>query len=274
MASALNRHFRQPSSVGCPLGNITLAGYIENGPGIPAGTLRTYGSYALVYCLGDGDYEDSNGFRTRLRAGDLILVFPDLPHRYGPGKGDTWTEIYVVFEGPVFDLWRERGVLVPQKPVHHLQPVKYWRRRIEEIAAPDIPVLERVCRLQSVLAEALSQADSKNPNETWGRQARELLGADLERPLYVEEVARRMKTSPETFRKKFARLTGLSPWQYRQACLVERACQLIHQERLTNKEIAGRLGFSDEFHFSKCFKKLTGRSPKQYRALVPRSGLV
>ena len=36
--------------------------------------------------------------------GYLIFVFPDLAHRYGPGPDETWTEMYLVFNGPVFAL--------------------------------------------------------------------------------------------------------------------------------------------------------------------------
>ena len=47
--------------------------------------------------------------------------------------------------------------------------------------------------------------------------------------------------------------------------VIEHACRLVHEERLTNREIADQLGFSDEFHFSHRFKQVTGRSPAQFR---------
>jgi AraC-like DNA-binding protein len=74
--------------------------------------------------------------------------------------------------------------------------------------------------------------------------------------------------SAETFRKKFARLAGTPPWRYRMTQVIERACRLVHEGRLTNKEIAERLGFNDEFHFSRRFKQITGRSPREFRKLL------
>jgi len=40
---------------------------------------------------------------------------------------------------------------------------------------------------------------------------------------------------------------------------------------LTDRQIAERLGFCDEFYFSRRFKQLTGRSPRQFREELPRT---
>jgi AraC-like DNA-binding protein len=259
------------SVAGTPLGNVTLGGVICDGLGIPRQTLRIYGQYALVYSLGDGEYRDSTHRRRRLLPGDLIVVFPDIAHQYGPTPGGHWNEIYVVFEGPLFDLWRDGGLLDPARPIYHLEPVALWRRRLEEIVAPKVPALERVCRLQTFLANLLTQSHHADAADQWLAQARALLAADLERVLYVDDVARRLGLSPETFRKKFTRLSGTTPWQYRLGRVIDHASRLVHEGQLTNKEIASRLGFSDEFHFSRRFKQIAGLSPTQFRALVPRA---
>lgn len=193
------RQFHQ-SATGTPLGNVALGGIISCGAGIPRETLRVYGSYALVYSLGNGEYRNAQRQLTLLRPGDLIIVFPDIAHQYGP-------------------------------TLSHRADV----------------------------------------DEEWVRKARTLLEANLEGELYVENVAQRLGMSPETFRKKFARLTGTSPWRYRLVHIIDQACRLVHEGQLTSKEIAARLGFSDEFRFSRRFKQITGYSPSQFRALVPRS---
>ncbi len=256
------------------MGQVTLMGTIRDSSGVPATPMRVLGSYAVVYLLGGGGrYEDARGVREEVAAGDLLLIFPDIAHTYGPLPGGRWDEIYVVFDGPVFDLWRERGVLAPEAPVYHLEPVENWLRRFGEIAAPGLSPLERVCRLQTALADALANY-RRDPaaalDEEWLARARALLDADPGAELYVDDTARRLGLSPETFRKRFARLAGIPPWRYRMTRVIERACRLVHEGRLTNKEIAAQLGFNDEFHFSRRFKRITGRSPTQFRALSAR----
>jgi AraC-like protein len=58
-----------------------------------------------------------NGNAQAVAAGDLIWVYPDLGHEYGPWKGERWDEFFVVFDGPIFDLWLERFKSVCMQPV-------------------------------------------------------------------------------------------------------------------------------------------------------------
>ena len=234
------------SAVGSPLGRIPLAGLLRGSTGIPSDQMRVFGSYALVYSLaGTAHYRDVLGHEAEITPGDLILVFPDIGHTYGPLPGKLWDQYYVCFEGPVFDVWRKRGVLDPARPIYRLEPLDYWQRRLEEIVAPNLPPLERVCRLQSFLADALThyQRDAATErDDAWLAQARGFLTADIEKPLYVDTIARRLKMSPETFRKKFVRLAKVSPYRYRLTRVIDHACRLVREEGLSNKEIAARLG--------------------------------
>ena len=116
-----------------PLGRLTMAGFIHNSAGVGGAAMRVLGSYAIVLLLeGSGRYQDINGRQQRVQAGDLVLVFPDLGHRYGPGTGEYWNEFYVVFDGPVFDMWRQVGLLNPAQPIQQLEPISDWLARLED----------------------------------------------------------------------------------------------------------------------------------------------
>ncbi|HRI83645.1 MAG TPA: AraC family ligand binding domain-containing protein, partial [Opitutaceae bacterium] len=100
------------AGAGSAMGGITLAGQLQASAGIGHGNMRVLGSYAAVYLLaGGGEFGDASGLRREVRAGDLLLLFPEVPHFYGPRPGGRWDEIYFVFHGPVFDQWRQAGIL-------------------------------------------------------------------------------------------------------------------------------------------------------------------
>jgi AraC-like DNA-binding protein len=255
------------TSSGSPLGRIALAGLLKQHAGVPEKPMRTLGNYALVYLLnGEGTFKDANGTHFKVKPGDLWLIFPEIPHWYGPTRGSLWDEFYIVFSGPIFDLWRSKGLLNPSHPARQLQPVDYWLRRLQEVVVTELDPLQQVCSLQHLLAEILEATDSSIEPQ-WLAKARHLLQTEEDG---VDKVSRSLGMSYETFRKRFAAAAGVSPGFYQTTKLIDKACALMVAGTLTNKEIAERLDFCDEFHFSRRFKKIMGLTPTQFRLKMPQ----
>ncbi len=236
---------------------------------------RDLGHHAAAFVLqGAGRYQDLNGKDLRIDPGTLILVFPGLKHYYHPDPGTEWTEFYLIFDGPVVDLWERQGLLDRDSPViAGLLPAEVWAKRFEGALGPSgtlatDPALIEICRLQLALAEAIR--NNARPGERvvdadWVRRARAMLEVGVHRRSSIEAVARQLGLSSTVFRRKFTRLTGLSPSRYRTIRSIDRACELMQGARLLDKEIAAKLGFCDEFYFSRRFKEVTGKSPREFR---------
>lgn len=255
-----------------PLGRITMAGYIKDSTGLRESPMRILGSYALLYLLeGAGRYRDVSN-SADVKAGNLLLLFPDIGHTYGPGKGQKWSEFYIVFDGPVFDLWRREGLISPSRPIFHLEPMHYWLRRLEEtVQGPaewrqGTPP-EKICLLQHVLADVLELSrqneDHRNQN-AWVEEACGRLRA-LADDADIEQVAADLGMSYENFRKRFTRLMGVPPMRYRMQCVIDEVCHALQREELPLRTVARRFGFCDEFHLSRRFKQIMGVSPAAFR---------
>src|SRR5688572_1502869 len=122
------------SSMRTDVGNLDLAGLLRNIAGIDPASMRILGSYALIFMVeGKGYYCDARGTKAELQAGDVVFVFPDLAHAYGPLSGEDWTQIYFVFQGPQFDLWRRRHLIGVERPVMRLGAADYWQQRLREV---------------------------------------------------------------------------------------------------------------------------------------------
>jgi AraC-like DNA-binding protein len=265
------------SSAVFPLGSIRMAGYLHNSTGLSR--MRILDAYALVLLLdGGGWFEDANVPRRRVSAGDLLTVFPDIPHRYGPDERQPWSEIYITFAGPVFHLWQAEGLLQPQSAVRRVDAIEYWMRRIEAVVekpAIDSPDenLRQVCRLQAVLAD-LAAADRSaglaGHDRAWLAHASQLLEQlDGGEKIDTDRLARQTGMSYETFRKRFVKLAGITPGGYRVRKRIDRACELLHRREATVRSVAIACGFCDEFHFSKRFKQLVGLTPTEFRRRLP-----
>lgn len=262
------------------LGGITQSGLLPSSRGVSFDNMRVLGQYAVVYLLdGAGRYVDDRGSDRTVSPGDLLLIFPEIAHAYGPTTGRHWREFYLVFRGPAFDLWRSTGLLNDQQPILHLEPIDHWLARFESVLSGSrepgwSPPLLEVTRLQQVLAEALvggSKSAIPNDDLRWASRACALLESDLSPSADLHKVADEMRMNYESFRRRFTQIVGQPPARYRAGRLIDRACVLMQTSDMTDKQIAYSLGFCDEFHFSRRFKQILGSSPRTYRATLPRT---
>ncbi|MER5688950.1 AraC family ligand binding domain-containing protein [Streptomyces sp. NPDC002205] len=73
--------------------------------------------YVLSVVLeGEGTYRDAEGREERLLPGAHTIVPPGIPHWYGTDPGRRWTELFVVFTGPLFDSVAELSGLTVAGP--------------------------------------------------------------------------------------------------------------------------------------------------------------
>lgn len=263
-----------------PLGRVTLAGFIANSAGVQ-GVPRILGSYALVYLLsGSGWYRDAQQRVRRVRAGELLVIFPELGHTYGPGEGETWSEFYCVFDGPAFDLLRDVGLLSVDRPLVQLTAGVAWLGRVQQVLLDRPPetlaertvMLSRFVQLVAEMAATNSaEADTQAP--PWIADACQLLRNQLDADVAPADVAARLDIPYETFRKRFQQHVGVAPGRYRLTRRIDAACGMLLETGLTAEAIAERLGFANPFHFSRRFKQVTGLTPRDFRQRVPREKL-
>lgn len=259
-----------------PLGRLKVAGWIRNSAGVRGQAMRVLGSYALVYVLeGSGTYSDALHRTYRIRAGDLLVIFPDIGHVYGPSEHELWSEWYCVFDGPVFDLWQRAGLLNPDHPVYHLEPIAEWRARFEAVLQPGNRTLAdrtlNLSRFLQILTEALLAEAGTHPPSLPSSIARacQVLETDLHRDIDLAAVAAEVGLTYETFRKQFRQSVGVAPARFRLIRRIDAACAMLQHTELTVKAISARVGFSDEFHFSRSFKQITGLPPTEFRRRLP-----
>jgi AraC-like DNA-binding protein len=278
MSEMVSRHTRLlTGTIETSLGRVMLAGEHVGGPGSASRRRwRVYGSYAVVFVTGgSGGYRDTGGLREELIPGDVIFVFPELAHWYGPRrKSERWDELYLTFDGPVFSLWRQVGLLDPATPIQRLgrdglalaESLRAWVLHAA-LPASEPERLRQLTRLLGLLTEALTLDKKPAPHATsWLADACGLLESELSESAPMTEIARRVGLPYETFRKRFTEALGLSPARYRTARRIDAACQLLRfTPQLTNREAAEALGFADEFHFSRRFKELVGVGPREFR---------
>lgn len=97
------------------------------------------------------------------------------------------------------------------------------------------------------------------------RQVTDYMSEHLHRDLKLSEMAAIAQISLYHFLRLFKQSTTLTPHQYILQRRLEKAKSLLQQRELSIAEIAIRVGFSDQSHFTRYFKRVFGVTPHQWR---------
>lgn len=227
----------------------------------------------LYVTRGRGLFESQPTGKLEVAAGNVLLLFPGVWHRYRPSRQTGWDEYWVSFNGEYVKRLVERGFLSPRDPVLNTG-------LDDTILRPYLHILDRVrseppgyqqliaANTMEILAAALAAVQTVR---TGGRataairEAKIVLAQRIEEVVDMEKLAASLHMSYAHFRRVFKQQTGLSPYQYHLQLRTHRARELLHGTTLAVRQIATRLNFPNAYHFSKIFKKKTGMSPSQWR---------
>ena len=96
-------------------------------------------------------------------------------------------------------------------------------------------------------------------------EALQYIQQHLSMQLTVSEISQHCSVSPSTLTKRFRGELSVSVGEYIDTLVMAEAEQLLMTDTLSIAEISGRLGFSDQFYFSKRLKQKFGISPRDFR---------
>ncbi len=100
------------------------------------------------------------------------------------------------------------------------------------------------------------------------KQVQDYIEENLAEGLALEQLAALIPMSQFHFARAFKAAVGTSPHRYVTQRRMERAKVLLSVTKLSLAEIAYRVGFSNQSHFTAQFRKATGGTPKQYREAI------
>lgn len=93
------------------------------------------------------------------------------------------------------------------------------------------------------------------------------INANIDDPaLNVEKLSSEVGVSRAHLHRKMKDLIGMTPSDYIRNIRLKRACELLRRPDIEVTQVAYKIGFTSQPHFSSHFKRYTGFSPSEYRA--------
>ncbi|WP_316837225.1 AraC family transcriptional regulator [Pedobacter nutrimenti] len=236
---------------------------------------RVLQEYQIIYITnGQGIFESESVKQIEVRAGTIILLFPNERHRYKPDSNTGWNEYWVGIKGDIVDNLCHSGYLNPEHPCLYIgfnESIFNIYNSIIEKTKEEKPgyqplISGAVLHLIGSCHAAMKQSAAENKEEeTIINQSRLLFRSNISNSYSPQQAAQDLNVGYSWFRKLFKNYTGLSPGQYYLQLKIEKAKEMLCNSNIPIKEISIDLNFDSSFYFSKIFKEKTGLKPTEYR---------
>lgn len=251
---------------------VRVANYFRTARGRSSWGVRAIDDPELILVVeGCFEYVTADAAIT-LGAGEVLLIEPGVPHTFRRTAGSVEGVISCIhFELLPNRRWnRQYTSTVAPRPVAYAgdsSAIYAMFRHLAEIFEGYGQFRE--ARIHAVfkaiwlsLCEKWSESDTPHVSLRM-REMMRFVRQHLGQPIGRRRIAEAFALTPEHVNYLFRQELGVTPTQFlhRERCLL--AYKLIHQERLSVKQAALRVGFADPFHFSRVFKKILGVSPSR-----------
>ncbi len=253
---------------------VSAAGFSESGKPFAARSKAKSAEYLLLYCSRGAGRCDNAGRLGAIRAGDFFLS-SNAPFAVGPQPSDPWAVFWVWARGrDLPDYLRMLGVGAGGG-IFHTGDDPMALRLLNEVvghmggSAGGSALLQASAAVAYLLSILIHKKLNSPPRDADAlRKIAEtiiFMSEHLQEPLRVSALARMACLSPAHFGELFKAQTGCAPRDYLHLLRIHKACELLRATELPIKDIAARIGYSDQFHFSRQFKAFEGLSPSVYR---------
>ncbi|GMO55684.1 MAG: AraC family transcriptional regulator [Treponemataceae bacterium] len=242
----------------------------------PVAEGRTLPEFQLVF-IGEGEgIFQTDGNTYDVSSGTLMLILPGVPHFYKPLYESGWHEYWVGFCGRYFDALMEQGFLTKSHVVFDVGSKEYvmgtFNRIFEELSMQRPLYQLKVCSgVFSLIAEVLASSRRREqPNfyESVVEKAKYLMESNIYGTINVSDIAQKIGMSASRLSDIFKTYTSMTPYHYYIQIKIRKAQTMLEEEDISVKETAFRLGFDDQYYFSRLFKSKTGVAPSDWKNYI------
>ncbi|MGC0343384.1 AraC family transcriptional regulator of arabinose operon [Streptomyces sp. SLBN-8D4] len=284
-----------------PPPDLVVVGRYDELPGYAVQRPRGADSWLFTWTVGGRGTLRQGRAETGAGAGDLVVLAPGTPHRYGVQQGADHWEFWWAHCGarPAWTAWLGRhgrgdGLYVvtpdPTDGGPHARIEAAFRRMLADArwtgtgtppdtAQPDdrvavavahgttarelaLGALEEVVLLTAGAARVSRTGTGVDPRV---QRAQELIAADPGAPHTVRSLAVEVSLSPTRFAHLFTQQVGRSPMRALREARLRHAARLLESTDLSVERVAAASGFASPFHFNRVFRDRYGTPPGAYR---------
>lgn len=229
----------------------------------------------LVLAL-EGEIElNIDGHQSVLSAGDLAVVFPDVPHSY-KSRGSS-RSVLLIFDPelaggtiPLFCEWQPNNPIFPAANLHADIPYVFHSLLKTDFNKQGGKALMRgyILIIMGHLSGMWQAERTINPMGDRLRDLLHYLNQNFTQPISLDLLSQELGTSKFHLSRLFSKKIGCGLNDYLNALRFRYACELLESTTRYVTEIAYAAGFESQSTFYRFFKEQTNSTPTEYRNAV------
>lgn len=205
-----------------------------------------------------------------LSPGTLFAYGSKTQHRIVNRPPERMRKFFVDIAGRKAKLELKAAGLLDGKPLHFPRPYELVQlfEFLDREARGDVATASEICTqtlrliLTKIRLGCLECSTMPRSYATYER-VRQYITQNYMTLHTIEEAAEQCDLTPIHLSRLFRRFAGLGAYQFLLRQKMDRAAELLLEDRMLVKDVAERLGFSDAFQFSRAFKRIHGLAPKK-----------
>ena len=230
----------------------------------------------MVYISSGKGVFNSGGVTYQVKPGSLMLILPGIKHFYRPLPETGWREYWVGFKGTSFFSLIEERCFSPGHVYFEIglrdSIFSLFNLIFDEVRTQRPLYQIKACAAILTIAADVLARERRNEQLTFYQQivenAKYFMESNIFSAINLSAISKELGISTSRLNEIFKIHTSMTPYQYFIHIKIQRAESVLEHEDLSVKEVAYKMGFDDQYYFSRLFKSKTGVSPSDWKKLV------
>lgn len=272
----INQELSDPLNPGVA---VNSAGYFPKAEGHYIERPKGRAEHILIYCTKGSGWYEVDGVRSEVHGGQFLVIPAGVPHSYGASENNPWYIYWAHFSGPnahcicqripnVQTITGSDDSRITERITLFDEILNIMERHVDARSASYITsmfmaLISSFCYIDIYREAARPQERSKDLY--FLSKAIHFMTENIDTQLTLKLMADNSGYSESNFYRLFFKETGIAPITYFLKLKMSNAETLLLDTDLSISQIALKLGYTDQYYFSRLFKKFSGQSPRNWR---------
>lgn len=227
--------------------------------------------YILIYCTEGNGVIRVEGREYRLGPNEAFCIPRFRGHRYWACEDNPWSILWVHFKGDdtrYFPLDEKK--VITFSSVHEGNRMMFLFELLFRVLDGNYTLgnFIYISQVLSLILAEIYQREKQHSTQEQNRHVTKVVRymyKHIYENLTLEEIAEEFELSKSYLNAIFQKYTRHSPVDFFINLKMKEACKILRSSDLYIYQVAQKLGYADQYYFSRIFKKVVGISPKEYK---------